>query len=572
MPNSSLSADEIRRRARWYVGVRWLYLLGIGVPSITTLIFAYGFAHQVRQDIWLLSNVLIINGLFMLSTYIRVTSVVVGRILAGAQIFFDLLLMSMAFLINGGGETPLAMFFAIPIVMTAAFFGRRAIYIVGLTVAALYASLSLLDYANIVHPLNVAAPQLHTKPELVFPALVAVVAILLAITTITDLVGRLIREREELAQQMRALSAHSAEMDAVLRTMGSALVTVGPKGNITHVNDAFERLTGWRHKEVVGRPYDAILPILDAHGKRIAANRRPMLQFISASKDAMEHLDKRALQGYSYVRKDGSTFPFVGNVAPIRTGSRTIGFTTVFDDATETNKLEQLKDNFIALVSHQLKTPIGEINGFAYNLLGGVGGPLTEKQTKYVTLIQEQAARSGKLIADMLDIVLAGNGSLTVRTTPIELAPIIQEVAKQQRARVERKGLELETHLPSERLYVQADERKVIQALDNLVNNAMAYSKHGTITLSVIPAAEVVEIFIADEGHGMDRATMEALFGEHEQNGPLARAPTADSGTGLGVYLAKQLIGLMKGSIRVVSSSGRGTTICISLPRVKPQV
>src|SRR6185503_14108804 len=98
MPNSSLSADEIRRRARWYVNVRWLYLLGIGVPSITTLVVAYGFGPQARQDIWLLSNVLIINGLFMLSTYIRVTSAVIGRILAAAQIFFDLLLMSMAFL------------------------------------------------------------------------------------------------------------------------------------------------------------------------------------------------------------------------------------------------------------------------------------------------------------------------------------------------------------------------------------------------------------------------------------------------------------------------------------------
>lgn len=570
MPNSTISADEIRRRARWYVNVRWLYLLGIGVPSITTLIIAYGFGHQVRQDIWLLSNVLIINGLFMLSTYIRVTSVLVGRILAAAQIFFDLLLMSTAFLINGGGETPLAMFFAIPIVMTAAFFGRRVIYMVGFTVAALYASLSLLDYANVVRPLNVAAPQLHTRPELVFPALVAVVAILLAITTITDLVGRLIREREELAQQMQALSAHSAEMDAVLRTMGSALVTVGPKGNITHVNDAFERLTGWRHKEVIGRPYDDILPILDAHGKRVAANRRPMLQFVSASKDTMEHLDKRALHGFSYVRKDGSTFPFVGSVTPIREGGRIIGFTTVFDDATETSKLEQLKDNFIALVSHQLKTPIGEINGFAYNLLSGIGGALTEKQTEYVTLIQEQAARSGKLIADLLDIVLAGNGSLTVNTTPVALDSIMREVVKQQQTRIERKGLKLDTHLPKETLFVQADARKAVQAIDNLLNNAMAYSKHGTITLSAVPADDVVEIFVADEGHGMDRATMEALFGDHDSSGPLAHAPTAEGGTGLGVYLAKQLVGLMKGTIRVVSTSKRGTIICVTLPRVKP--
>lgn len=570
MPNSSLSADEIRRRARWYVNVRWLYLLGIGVPSIATLIFAYGFGPQVRQDVWLLSNVLIINALFMLSAYIRITSVLIGRILAAAQIVFDLLLMSMAFLINGGGETPLAMFFAIPIVMTAAFFGRRAIYAVGCTVAALYTTLMLLDYAKLVHPLNVAAPQLHSDPKLVFPALVAVVTIFLAITVITDLVGRLIREREDLVQQMQVLSAHSAEMDAVLKTMGSALVTVGPRGNITHINDSFERLTGWHHKDAIGRPLDDVLPILDAHGKRIAAARRPMLQFLAAGKNATEHLGKHGLQGYSYVRKDGSTFPFVGSVAPIQNGKRIIGFTTVFDDATETHKIEQLKDNFIALVSHQLKTPIGEINGFAYNLLSGIGGSLSEKQAEYVTLIQEQAARSGKLIADLLDIVLAGAGGLTVNTAPVALDSIIQEVIKQQQTRIERSGLQLKTHLPKETLFVQADARKAVQAIDNLVNNAIAYSKQGAITLSIVPAEQEVEIFVADEGHGMDRATMETLFGDHDEDGPLARAPTAEGGTGLGVYLAKQLIGLMHGTIKVVSTSKHGTIICVTLPRVKP--
>src|SRR6185312_13711217 len=115
---------DFQRRARWYVGVRWFYLLGIGIPSIAAIFAAYGYPGQAQQDTRLLFLLLIINGIFLALTHVRFKYKLTHQAFAGAQIIFDLTLMSAAFFINRGGESPLAMFFVIPIIMTAAFFGR----------------------------------------------------------------------------------------------------------------------------------------------------------------------------------------------------------------------------------------------------------------------------------------------------------------------------------------------------------------------------------------------------------------------------------------------------------------
>lgn len=564
-----MSIADIRRRARWYVGVRWFYLLGVGVPGIASLYVVSGFSQQVQEDIWLVAALLVINGLFLLSTYLRVRRHIVHHMLVACQIVFDVLLMSAAFYLNRESETPLAMFFAIPIVMTAAFFGRRAVYTTGLAIIGIFVTLSMLDYTRVLPAKYIAAPQLHTDPKLFFPPLVTVVAIIFAITLITDLVGRLIRSSEQLVEEMRALTAHNAETEAILRTMGSALVAISRTGKITLVNNSFEKLSGWKRSEVIGYTLDDILPLLDPQGKRVEAAHRPMLEFIADNTPARP-LDVRHLTGYSYVRKDGSSFPFIGNVAPIIAGGQIIGFTMVFDDATESKKLDQLKDNFIALISHQLKTPIGEINGYAYNLLGGVGGTMTDKQTEYVTHIQELAARAGKLIADLLDIVLAGRGNLSVQNEPTELGPIISLVAKLHQEHIDQKGLRMETNIPEGLVFVRGDDHKLIQAIGNLVDNAITHSKQGTITLSVVPEDETVNVYIQDQGSGMDKAMIDRIFGTDDEDGPLAHAPNAEGGTGLGVYLAKQLIALMNGTITVTATSKHGTTICVTLNRVKP--
>lgn len=562
------SVADIKKRARWYVTVRWFYVLAIAVPGILSLLFSGSDTVQIWQDLAVVVAILIVNVAFLAGTYIDTARRNIYELLVMGQIVFDLIIMASTFYINAGVETPIAMLFAIPILMSAAFFTRAEVYMTGVTASGVFAALALLDHFGILPDLNIVAPQLHDNAAQFFPILITTTAILLVITAIVGMVSQLIQERERLTEEMRSLSARHAETEAILRTMGSALVAVSRDGIVTTVNDSFEKLTGWKHVDVVGRLLEDILPMVDVKGKRVEAAYRPMQQYMNDN-----HLNGslvQAVTGYSYIRKDGTTFPFVGHIAPIIHSRSIVGFTMVFDDISENKKLDQLKDNFIALISHQLKTPIGEINGYAYNLLGGVGGDLNKKQTEYVTEIQELAARAGKLIVDLLDIVLAGRGNLTVHNEPVEIGPIITLVAKLRHEQAEKKGLQIVTNTPSELIFVRGDDQKLVQAIGNLVDNAIRYSKHGAITISVTPQTEQVEVRVRDEGSGMDPATVALLFGTDEHEGPLAHAPTAEGGTGLGVYLAKQLIALMDGSIRVESSTSDGTTICVTFERVKP--
>lgn len=563
------SIADIRKRARWYVTVRWFYVLAIAIPSIVTLVASGGLRPQVLGDMVIVGAILLVNAGFLAGTYTNSTRRVVYELLVMGQVVLDIAIVSAAFYVNAGIETQVALLYAIPIIMTAAFFTRVEVYMTGVTATAAFVALALLDHIQLVVDRNIAAPALHIQGNNFYPTFITTCATLLVITAITGLVSELIQERERMTLEMHALVMRHAETEAILRTMGSALVAVNRQGAVTMVNDSFERLTGWKRVEVVGRLLDNVLPILDAKGERVEAAHRPMLRYMVDNKLASPP-GVRTVAGHSYVRKDGSIFPFFGQVAPIVSGGKVIGFTTVFDDATENKKVDQLKDNFIALISHQLKTPIGEINGYAYNLLGGIGGPLNDKQTEYVTHIQELAARAGKLIVDLLDIVLAGRGNLTVHNEPVELGPVIELVAKVRQDRVAKKGLSIKVDMPVGLLFVRGDDQKLIQAIGNIVDNAIAYSKKGAITISVVAKDETTDVMVSDEGGGMDQATVRALFEGEAHDGPLAHAPTAEGGTGLGVYLARQLIALMNGSIRVASTSRHGTTICVTLQRVKP--
>src|SRR5260370_41754883 len=96
-------------------------------------------------------------------------------------------------------------------------------------------------------------------------------------------------------------------------------------------------------------------------------------------------------------------FPFVGSVAPIALSGKIIGATKVFEDASSIKQINQLKTNFIALASHQLKTPLGEIQGYAENMIQGIAGPTTKHQKKYLLSIAEITMRCNKLITDLLD-------------------------------------------------------------------------------------------------------------------------------------------------------------------------
>jgi PAS domain S-box-containing protein len=559
------SEAELTQRIRWYIQMRWWYIIVIAGPGIASLIIQYGLHnHQVMQDLEIAAAAVVLNTLMFAATYWHPRWGSYFQALAVIQIGFDIVLMTGAFFFNSGLETPIVMLYCIPILMSGAILGRQAIYLTGVGSAAIVTFLSLLDFTDVLKPGHIAAPQLHTDPNNFLPTLVISVSTLLTITVISDYVGRLVRQRSQLEHDLEEVKIERAKVAAIIKTMGSALVALDNTGRITMVNDNFEYTTGWERAEVLGQPFDKILPMIDEDGHLIPAAERPSLLMSAMGRGHDSHV--RSVSHYSYVRKDGTSFPFFSNLAPIVLDRRVIGLTNVFDDITAVQKLEQLKTNFVALVSHQLKTPIGEIRGYVNNMLYGVGGKLTKKQTEYLGEIRAITERCNKLITDLLDITILERGGLTLDIKAHRLAPIIKQVSDIYHDRLSKKGLSVKIIKPSKELTVLADSDKLVEALGNVLANAISYSKQGVITIETKALKDSAEILVKDQGTGMDKTTVSTLFNKDTS---LSGAPTAEGGTGLGLYLARQLIYLQNGDITVASTSHRGTTISIMIPLEK---
>ncbi|HET7320306.1 MAG TPA: PAS domain-containing sensor histidine kinase [Candidatus Saccharimonadales bacterium] len=563
---ADFSEIELRQRVRWYAGVRWFYLLLLAGAGLVPLYLKSGWNDNFRHQTIIGLTGVVLNIIVLIATRRHGGKKIFYLLLAVAQVVFDILLVTWILYQNGALESRSIILYTIPIFMTGALLGRLAIYLAAGGSAAAYICLVSLDHFGLIHPPNAIFAYAHTDLFYYVSSVFFYGAVFLALAIISDYVSRLIRESEQLNEEVHALSAKNAETEAIIKTMGSALVAMDTNGRIKLVNDSFARLTGWHRNEVVGRKLDDVLPVLDESGHPAGPEAHPMRELESAFR--AEEAAVRQIKGYSYVRKDGSSFPVFAYWAPITLlGGRIIGWTTVFDDATDVQKLEQLKSNFIALVSHQLKTPIAEIRDYINNMTFGVVGELTAKQREYLNDIDEVAQRSSKLIADLLDITVLEQGKAMLSLGPVDFSEVIEKSIAVHKNRLHQRKLTVKVVGADTPVTVLADMAKTVEIVNNILANAISYSREGkTITISTKVAGDNGEVRVIDEGRGMDPKTLDVLFNKSQV---LSGAPTAEGGTGLGLYLAKQLINLQNGSITVEKTSDAGTTICISLPLVK---
>lgn len=557
------SQEELRPRIRWYINLRWFIIIGLGTTGIVPQLLQEGYSTQVLQNILVVLTVALVNGLFWLINNISGPRYLIYKSLAISQLVFDLVVMSAVIYFNAGIETANVMLYVIPIIMAGVLLGRKAVYITGISAAIIYDWILVADYQGIIKTQHVLAPQLHTHTDYLIQTLFFIPAVLITISVIADFVAKFILERTQLSASLQVVSAEKAQIDAILKTLGSALIVINTKGTVTLVNDAFDILTGWSKDEVIGRELDKVLPLLDENGRKVAVQGRPMLKALEP-KTQFGNKDIIHVSSYYYAKKDGTIFPFVGAIAPIVVGGKIMGATTVFDDATSTKQIQQLKSNFVALAAHQLKTPLGEINGYADIMLGGITGKLNDKQTEYLKQIQEIALRSTKMIGSLLDISVLEQGSMRFNIQDISLSETIVNVIKIHQNRIRQKNITITIKELDKNIVVRADKDKLIEIIGNVVDNAISHSVNGeSVIIETKTSNTFGFVLVKDQGEGIDPGIINEIF---KKKSLLSSVPTSTSGTGLGLYLAKQLLELQHGNINVLSSSKRGTTLEIKIP------
>jgi len=352
-----------------------------------------------------------------------------------------------------------------------------------------------------------------------------------------------------IAAERRAIESALRDTEerfrAVWEATSEAMALSDPDGVVIAVNPAYCALYGLIPEQVVGQSFAIIFPeesraaaVEQYHAVFADLNPPPSYESRVQHADGSERfVEARA----DFITRDGER---VAMISAIR-------------DITERKRAERMQQDFIAMASHDLLTPVTVLRARAQ---------LLQRRQTYdeasVASILEQASRMERLITDLRELVRVEGGRLALRRGPVDLGEIVHEALT--RARAEQPQHTLRVEAPAFPIIGSWDRDRLGQVLDNLIGNAIKYSPDGgEIAIRVDATDDVGQVRIEDHGIGIAADVLPRLFERFYQG----QEPGVSTGLGLGLYIARMLVEAHGGRIWAESEPGHGSTFVISLPR-----
>jgi PAS domain S-box-containing protein len=354
--------------------------------------------------------------------------------------------------------------------------------------------------------------------------------------------------------EARRNRARRAELEAVHASMVDGLVVVDRRGYISSFNEAFKRLSQspsfelygyrWLHL-IVPRPH----PTIDAE---------ELLESFLGALIVGQPFVTTGCPGY-LKQPDGSQVPVTVGLATIEEDGRITGGVLNLRDATLEAQLERQKDDFIATVSHELKTPLTTISGFV-ELLHNHELPRSE-QLPLFSLILDEGKRLNRMIHDLLDLSKIQSGLLNLSLEKFNVAKMVDQSVHPLVVRYkETHQFSVEVSPPSGTMV--ADRDRIVQVLVNLIGNAVKYSPAGgLVTVRAQKIKSEWEFSVTDQGMGIPEGALPRLFGRFFRVNE-----NQSTGSGLGLFITKSLVERHGGRILVKSKEGVGSTFTVRLP------
>ncbi len=344
---------------------------------------------------------------------------------------------------------------------------------------------------------------------------------------------------EELQRRLEELEAEREEMTTLIDSMAEGILAVAPDGMILRTNPA-------------ARTILELPDFLRSVPLQTVIRRAPFLQLArkAARGEAVEPAE------VSYEGKH-----LLVTAEPLPRG----GAVLVFLDITELRRLEGVRKDFVANVSHELKTPLTVIRGHGETLLDD--DLPDDLRRKFTESVQKNAQRLQDILEDLLDLSRIESGGWRPERTPVDLGDVAREAWQTFATRAEERGVELELRLEPEAREVLADRRGLHQVFSNLFSNALRYTPSGgRIEVRSRRADDgQIAVEVSDTGSGIPSAHLGRIFERFYRVDP-ARS-RAEGGTGLGLSIVRHLVEAHGGRVEVESELDRGTTIRFTLPR-----
>lgn len=366
-----------------------------------------------------------------------------------------------------------------------------------------------------------------------------------------DEIGRLAEMfnllREKLNFTLSEISNEKSKLETILKYMADGLIAVDLSGHIIHANSAAKSMLKISEDEINREHFDVIM---SKYNKTLK----------------LDTMKQKSANGGGYENFDykNSTF-FVRYVRFMDENDRDVGMILMIQDITERQKLENMQKEFVANVSHELKTPLTTIKSYTETLLDGAVSD-AETVRGFLSVVDDEADRMSRLVRDLLQLSRLDFNREKWNKRDNDIIGILKNVIKKIEFTAKNKNQKLiavfnETDI----VKVYSDKDKIEQVLLNILSNAIKYTQEGgQIGIDAMKMAGNVNIIITDDGMGIPANEIPRIF-ERFYRVDKARS-RAMGGTGLGLSIARQIIEEHKGTIKVESSEGVGTKVTLTLP------
>lgn len=375
-----------------------------------------------------------------------------------------------------------------------------------------------------------------------------------------ELEDRVHSATQDLLRLNQRLADEKERTDAIIRHVSEGVVVVDKEGRIVVMNPAAEKILT-RHKDSLGKYLSESLKderLLNADKNTQTGETRALTREIQL--DSKEEGARKVLRASSAVVENDN-----GDM---------IGMVSVLSDITKDKEIEEIKSQFVSLVTHELRTPVVAIQKSLELIDSGVTGPVNEDQRRFLTISKLNLTRLNSLINDLLDMSKLEAGKLVLLPSSFDFRKAVQEVKTSLLSWINDKEINLKLTFPEDPVLVNADRERIVQVLVNLVSNALKFTpKKGQIEILLEPLPRKEQLFeepclevkVRDSGIGIDPKDFQRIFNKFEQASLVS--PSGSGGTGLGLAIAKEIVNLHGGQIRVESQKGQGSTFSFVIPK-----
>ncbi len=376
-----------------------------------------------------------------------------------------------------------------------------------------------------------------------------------------DEIGRLARLFNYMTTELRRLDnmnlaqiiAERNKTQTIIKNIADGVIVTDPQCRVLILNASAEKWLGLRQQEAADQPLSNYI------------HEEKMLRLIA---DATESKTAALPPVEISLKLPGDWKPRILQARAARVlleDGELIGVVTILRDITQQKEIDRMKTELVSMVAHELRSPLTSISGFSELLLDP---DLTrEQQEEYAGIILKESNRLGDLINKFLDISRIESGRIQPKKDALDLVEAVQMVVGNNSYLAAKKNIDVEVHTPEEVAEVWADSGMMEQVFLNLFSNAIKYSPENTrIDIIIRQSDSEVIAEVHDQGYGIPREALNKIFEkfyrvtEHE-------AVRANTGTGLGLALAKQIIELHGGRIMVESEVERGSVFSVYLPK-----